>query len=260
MRASTPAAAMAVARPGGVALAWKTRSASPGASCGRAKREAEPGGERGARGVDVDQRHLRARQPRREPGDEQAEHAAADHDDAVGRAGAGVPMRVERGLHVGGEDGAARGHAVGHQRQPVGRARRRGPDAGAGRRRSCRASRPGRPRRGRRRNSRISPGRGNRRPGRARACARCSPAGTRPSKTSRSVPRLIAAPERADQAIAGPGAGSGAAFRAHSRRPDIPERRRLQGLRRDGCRRLAPAPYRAGLPSARCRIRLVPIA
>ena len=47
-----------------------------------------------------------------EIGDQRAHHAGADDGDAVGRARCGVPHRVERRLHVGGEHRALRGQGL----------------------------------------------------------------------------------------------------------------------------------------------------
>ncbi len=67
----------------------------------------------------IDQRDLGARQLGGEIGAERADHAGADHRDAVGRAGRRIPDGIERGFHVGGEH-AARSRNVRRQyRDPV---------------------------------------------------------------------------------------------------------------------------------------------
>ena len=58
-----------------------------------------------------------AGQAGRERCDQQPHEARAHHHDAVAGAGAAVPYGVERGLHVGGQSGPARGHAIGNRRQ-----------------------------------------------------------------------------------------------------------------------------------------------
>ena len=113
--ASSPASAARCARPAALALAWNTRSQSRGASSGGAKPRAERARQRGTRRRDIDHRHLGAGHPRAQPRDQQPDHAAADDRDAVRRSGRAVPDRIERGLHIGGEHGALRRHAVRHR-------------------------------------------------------------------------------------------------------------------------------------------------
>ena len=115
--ASVPAQASAQARPAALALAWKTTSASPGASSGFAKRGAQGCATVSRRDeVDVDDRDLGPGQPRGEARDEAADDARADDQDPVARPGAGIPERVERRLHVGREHRAPGRHGVGNRR------------------------------------------------------------------------------------------------------------------------------------------------
>ena len=141
--------------------------------------------------VDVDQRDLGAREPRRQPCAQRADHAAADDGNPVGRAGRRVPDGVERSLHVGGE------HRRRRPARPAG-SRATGRRQGRTRSDADRARKPMRPMSSAgpatirpTSHSRISPG--------TEICPPCSGArmrvyslaGTRPLKTSRSVPRLM---------------------------------------------------------------------
>ena len=63
--------------------------------------------------TDIDQRHLRPRQPGAQPGGERADHARAHHRDPVPRPRAAVPDDVERRLHVGRQHRPLRRHAGG---------------------------------------------------------------------------------------------------------------------------------------------------
>ena len=140
-------------------------------TAGRARNARRALGDLRARGFDVDDVTSAPGSRAASEAIEKAEHAGADDDDAVARARARIPDRVQRGLHIGGERRAARGVDTAATAAACRAARRSGPDADAGRRPSCRATPPGRPRPRPRRNSRISPGRENRPPASARACA-----------------------------------------------------------------------------------------
>ena len=82
---------------------------------GQAVGETERGRESRAPRVDVDQLDLGAGNLRAQPRDQAADHAGADHRDAVAHAGRAVPARVDGGFHVGGEH-RARGRQAGRQR------------------------------------------------------------------------------------------------------------------------------------------------
>ena len=66
--------------------------------------------------LDIDQRHSRAGNPTAQPSDQRADDARAHHRNFVGRRRRRVPHRIERGLHIGGEDGAGGRDAIGHRR------------------------------------------------------------------------------------------------------------------------------------------------
>ena len=119
--ASSPAMLSAVASPAALALVWNTKSQSAGARVGLGEAQAERARELRARRIDVDQRHLGARDARAQKADQRADHARADHGDAAGRPGRRVPGRVERGLHVGGQHRARQRHVGRHRHGGLGR-------------------------------------------------------------------------------------------------------------------------------------------
>ena len=82
----------------------------------RPERDLQSLGDRGPRGVRIDEGELGPGQPPAEPGAEQPDHAPAHDDDAVADRGAGVPQHVHRRLHVGGQHRAARRHPGRHRR------------------------------------------------------------------------------------------------------------------------------------------------
>jgi hypothetical protein len=189
----------AVARPGrrarwharprrhrGLASAGRARSASP--SC--ASRLCD----RSAANVSTTST-LHAGNARGQPRDQQAHHPATDHRDAVADARCGVPQRIDRRLHVGGQHRARGRQAIGQCRCTAsGRHHVARLGAGTGRTRPG-PCRPGGPcfDDARRWHSRTSPARESRRPGKG-ARMRCVFAlghARRPS-TSSSVPRLTA--------------------------------------------------------------------
>ena len=88
---------------------------------GRRELQAERPGQLLARRIDVDERHLRAFDPRAEKSDQRADHARADHRDAPGRTRRGVPGRIERGLHIGGQHRARQRNVAGHRHHGLGR-------------------------------------------------------------------------------------------------------------------------------------------
>jgi hypothetical protein len=75
--------------------------------------QAERGGEAGAAGVGVDQLELDAGEARAQPRHQAADHAGADHRDAVAQRGGAVPAGIDRGLEVGGQHRARGRHAGG---------------------------------------------------------------------------------------------------------------------------------------------------
>ena len=121
MLASSPASRSAVAKPAAVPLAWNTRSQSAGAAPGGAKRTPSACASAARAPDDVDQRHLRPRQPRAKIRDQQADQPRAHDHDAIGRPGRAVPDRIERGLHIGREHGAPRRYIVGNGKHGFGR-------------------------------------------------------------------------------------------------------------------------------------------
>ena len=74
---------------------------SGGASPGLGKSDAERFGISGASRVDVGDRHVGSGDASREVGDQQADDAGADDEDAVARRGARIPMGIERRFHIG---------------------------------------------------------------------------------------------------------------------------------------------------------------
>ena len=117
------------------ALAWKTRSQSPGAASGGAKRSAAAPSASAARAGSMSTSVTSApascaqRKPTSAP-----TTPAPTTATALDRAGAGIPHGVERGLHVGGEHRARRRHASRHGNGSVGRQRRTRSGADAARR------------------------------------------------------------------------------------------------------------------------------
>ncbi len=94
-------------------LACTTRSASRAALGRQRERDAERGRDRALARFDVDELNLRAGRACREPRDEAADRAGADHGDAIADARPEVPEAVDRGLEVRGEHRARGRHAVG---------------------------------------------------------------------------------------------------------------------------------------------------
>ena len=107
--------------PADVALVCTTRSRLAGGVGGQREVDAERGGDLGAGGVDVDERHLHAGEPGEQARDAAADHAGADDRDPVAEQRRGVPQRVDRGLDGAGEHGARRRHVVGHDDHGPGR-------------------------------------------------------------------------------------------------------------------------------------------
>ena len=86
------------------ALAWTTSAQSAGAAIRRREPQAERRGDPCPRRVDVDERHVGASGIRAQSHpDQRADHARADHGDAAGGTGRGIPDGVECGFHVGGQ-------------------------------------------------------------------------------------------------------------------------------------------------------------
>ena len=80
----------------------------------------EHAGERLARGVDVEQIHFRARDPRAEISHERTHHPRAHHRDPVTRTGLRIPHRIQGGFHVCREHRAT-GRQIRRQRRHRGR-------------------------------------------------------------------------------------------------------------------------------------------
>ena len=78
----------------------------------RTVREAENSRDGRARAVGIDDRNVRTRQVPAQGRGEQPDHPAADHHDLVAGRRPRVPDDVHRGLHVGGQHGAGRRHAL----------------------------------------------------------------------------------------------------------------------------------------------------
>ena len=218
MVASSPASrARSQARPR-CALAWNDEIAI-GRRGVRAWRSRAPSAARKlrARRIDIDQRHLGARQPRAQIGDQRADHARADHRDAVGRARRRVPDRVERGLHVGGQHRARRRHVVGQRHDGVGRHVEQGLVRMQREDRAADAARPARPRPGRPWRSRISPGTGKLPPMKGARMRSNSLAGTRPASDQRLGAAAERAVQRAHPHLAGPRAAASRSSRISAR-------------------------------------------
>jgi hypothetical protein len=79
---------------------------------GRREFHAEPARQVRARGIDVDERHLRARHLSAQISNQRSDHAGADNSDAAGRPWRSIPDRVECSLHVGGKHRALGRHTI----------------------------------------------------------------------------------------------------------------------------------------------------
>ena len=65
-----------------------------------------------ARQIDIDQRHLCPGNPAAQESDQRADHARPHHRNSIGRLRSCIPDRVERSLHIGGQHGTCRRHAI----------------------------------------------------------------------------------------------------------------------------------------------------
>ena len=208
--------------------AWRWRGTRRphrrGAASGEAAQPRAPSA-RGAapRGrLDVDQRHVGARAGARpDSAISRPTTPGADDDDPVARARAGIPERVERRLHIGGEHGAARRQAVGHGGQRGSRRdeavlvrvqREDGAPGEAGGPVLDHADRAVAVFHGEGKVALLQ---------RARACAACSLAARGPQTTRRSVPRLMP-----DQRVRTTSASPGPERRRSGGRPQSPRARR----------------------------------
>ena len=197
-----------MARPAAVPLAWNTTSQSGGAAAGAAK-PAPSACAISARDATTSTTVTRV------PGSRAQSRATSSPTTpppttAMWSAGAGaaVPQRIERGLHIGGQHRARRRHPIRDRHDAIGRHRedalvrmQREHDPAAQLREA--PPRPAPPWR-----SRIWPETETCRPFAGHRMRRYWLAGTRPSNTSRSVPRLIAPNSARTRTCAGPGAAT----------------------------------------------------
>src|SRR5260221_11855751 len=86
---------------------------------GRGEGAAERGSKGAPTGIGVDERDARARQPRRQRCDETADDAGTDDCAAIADERSGIPQRVDRRLHVGGEHRALIRQRIGKRQHGI---------------------------------------------------------------------------------------------------------------------------------------------